>query len=227
MGFFIKDKIKKFIVYQAINVIVLSGIIYIVKIGGDYFFLYLWLFVLFMSLFLMTFYPNFIAPLFDKYTPLPDGELRTEIEKLAKSIGFPLYKLYVVENSKRSCHSNAYFYGFYKNKRIVLFDTLIKDYIPAKDEKEEKKEDEKKEEKEATAEKSGDQEKKGCDTYEVLAVLAHELGHWKLNHVFKNIFIAEASATLKCVLSIVFLRILKFFNVLLLVSDIQILLIVS
>ena len=57
---------------------------------------------------------EFIAPLFDKYRPLPEGELRTKIEELAASIHFPLYKLFVVEGSKRSSHSNAYFYGFFK-----------------------------------------------------------------------------------------------------------------
>ena len=57
---------------------------------------------------------EFIAPLFDKYQPLPEGDLRTKIEGLAASINFPLYKLFVVEGSKRSSHSNAYFYGFFK-----------------------------------------------------------------------------------------------------------------
>ncbi|CAL1273872.1 unnamed protein product [Larinioides sclopetarius] len=108
----------------------------------------------------MTVYADFIAPLFDKFTPLPEGTLRTRIEELAKSISFPLKKLYVVEGSKRSSHSNAYFYGFYKNKRIVLFDTLIKT---------------------------------GCNNDEILAVLAHELGHWKLNHVLKNLIIAQVN----------------------------------
>ena len=58
---------------------------------------------------------------------MPDGDLRTQIEKLAASIHFPLYKLFVVEGSKRSSHSNAYFYGFFKFKRIVLFDTLLEE----------------------------------------------------------------------------------------------------
>jgi STE24 endopeptidase len=74
-------------------------------------------------------------------------------------------------------HSNAYFYGFFNNKRIVLFDTLLKDYTP-----ENKKNEEPVEEK----------EKKGCSNEEVLAVLAHELGHWQLNHVSKNIIIMQA-----------------------------------
>lgn len=71
-------------------------------------------------------YADFIAPLFDKYTPLPDGELRTAIENLAATLNFPLKKLYLVDGSKRSAHSNAYFYGFHNNKRIVLFDTLLR-----------------------------------------------------------------------------------------------------
>jgi STE24 endopeptidase len=80
-------------------------------------------------MFLMTIYPMVIAPLFDKYTPLKEGELRTRIENLAAKIHFPLTKLYVVEGSKRSAHSNAYLYGFFNNKRIVLYDTLLKGYV--------------------------------------------------------------------------------------------------
>ena len=77
---------------------------------------------------------DYIAPLFDKFTPVPEGELRTAIEMLAKRIDFPLTKLLVVEGSKRSSHSNAYFYGFYKNKKIVLFDTLLsEDVMPKKE----------------------------------------------------------------------------------------------
>ena len=70
--------------------------------------------------------PNVIMPLFNKYEDLEDGKLKDEIVKLAKKIGFPLSKIYVVDASKRSAHSNAYYYGFGNNKRIVLFDTLIK-----------------------------------------------------------------------------------------------------
>ena len=96
-GFFIKDRIKLFIITQVIMLPLISASVYIVKIGGDYFFVYLWLFTMVVTFILLTIYPNCIAPLFDKYTPLPDGELRTCIEELAASIEFPLYKLYVVE----------------------------------------------------------------------------------------------------------------------------------
>ncbi|XP_049787802.1 CAAX prenyl protease 1 homolog [Schistocerca cancellata] len=183
VGFFVKDKLKSFAVSQVIFTPLLAAMVYIVQIGGKYFFLYLWMFSVVTSVFLLTIYPNYIAPLFDKYTPLPDGELKTKIEQLAASIDFPLYKLYVVEGSKRSTHSNAYFYGFFKNKRIVLFDTLLKDYTPENKSAGEDKSEEQ--------EKSPTGEKKGCDNDEVLAVLGHELGHWKLNHILKNFVIAQ------------------------------------
>ncbi|KAF6112392.1 zinc metallopeptidase STE24 [Phyllostomus discolor] len=168
LGFFIKDAIKKFIVTQCILLPVSSLLLYIIKIGGDYFFIYAWLFTLVVSLVLVTIYADYIAPLFDKFTPLPEGKLKEEIEVMAKSIDFPLTKVYVVEGSKRSSHSNAYFYGFFKNKRIVLFDTLLEEYsVLNKDIQE-----------------------------EVLAVLGHELGHWKLGHTVKNIIISQMNSFL-------------------------------
>ncbi|XP_023328408.1 CAAX prenyl protease 1 homolog isoform X2 [Eurytemora carolleeae] len=180
-GFYVKDQIKKFFVSQFIQAPILAGIIKIVYWGGDHFYLYLWSFSMFMLLFLMTVYPDYIAPLFDKYTPMPEGELRTGIEQLAASVEFPLYKLYVVEGSKRSSHSNAYFYGFYKFKRIVLFDTLLELQERNKLRTEETKEQEE-------DQKSA---KMGCNNSEILAVLGHELGHWKLNHVLKNLVIGQ------------------------------------
>ncbi|VEN52480.1 unnamed protein product [Callosobruchus maculatus] len=156
-GFFIWDKIKEFIVSQIIMMIISSIVIIVIKNGGPYFFVWLWAIVCVISLILLTIYPSVIAPLFDKYTPLPEGELRTQIEKLASELKFPLTELYVVEGSKRSKHSNAYIYGFFK-KRIVIFDTLL-----AKD------------------------DGTGCKNDEILAILSHELGHWSYNHITKNI----------------------------------------
>uniref|UniRef100_A0A8C6GTW3 CAAX prenyl protease n=1 Tax=Mus spicilegus TaxID=10103 RepID=A0A8C6GTW3_MUSSI len=148
---------------------------------------------------LVTIYADYIAPLFDKFTPLPEGKLKQEIEVMAKSIDFPLTKVYVVEGSKRSSHSNAYFYGFFKNKRIVLFDTLLEEYsVPNKDNQEESG-------MEARNEGEGDSEevkakvknkKQGCKNEEVLAVLGHELGHWKLGHTVKNIIISQMNSFL-------------------------------
>ena len=128
----------------------------------------------------MTVYADYIAPLFDTYVPLPAGELRVQIEELAESLSFPLYKLYVVEGSKRSSHSNAYMYGFYKNKRIVLFDSLIEGYKPEGEAKVGQEE-----------EKRLDEVAKGCSNKEIIAILAHELGHWKLNHNVKNLLISQ------------------------------------
>jgi len=183
--FYIKDQIKKFFIGQIIQAPILAGIIKIVYWGGDHFYLYLWLFAMFMLLFLMTVYPDYIAPLFDSYIPMPEGDLRAGIESLAASVEFPLYKLFVVVGSKRSTHSNAYFYGFYKFKRIVLFDTLLE---LAERNKLKTKEDEEKEKDEEVDEKAA---KMGCNNNEILAILGHELGHWKLNHVLKNLLISQ------------------------------------
>merc|ERR1712226_1469562 len=185
-----------FCIGQIITFPLVAVIIKIIQSGGEYFFIYLWLFVVAFTLFMMIVYPEFIAPLFDKYIPLPEGELRTEIEQLAASIDFPLYKLFVVEGSKRSSHSNAYFYGFFNFKRIVLFDTLLE-----KDEREkvkqlileeEKAKGKEPEEEEEKKEEEGGKEVLGCNMQEILAVLGHELGHWKLNHVLENLIISEA-----------------------------------
>jgi len=190
LGFFFKDQIKKFVVGQVIQAPILAGIIKIVLWGGDYFFIYLWFFAVLITLFLMTIYPDFIAPLFDKYTPMPSGELKTQIEELAATVEFPLYKLYVVEGSKRSSHSNAYFYGFFKFKRIVLFDTLLEEEERKKLETDEDKS------KEDDNEEKDEKKKTGCNNEEILAVLGHELGHWKLNHVLQNIVIGQVQILL-------------------------------
>ena len=73
---------------------------------------------------MMHIFPNYIQPLFNKFTELPEGELKTKIYALAERLKFPLKKLFIVDESSRSAHSNAYFFGFGKDKRIVLYDTL-------------------------------------------------------------------------------------------------------
>ncbi|CAN4108983.1 unnamed protein product [Withania somnifera] len=153
---FFRDMIKGIVLTIVIGPPIVAAIIVIVQKGGPYLAIYLWGFMLILSLVMMTIYPVLIAPLFNKFTPLPQGELRLKIENLASSLKFPLKKLFVVDGSTRSSHSNAYMYGFFKNKRIVLYDTLI----------EQCKNDE-----------------------EIVAVIAHELGHWKLNHTMYS-FIA-------------------------------------
>lgn len=85
---------------QIITFPVISGILFIIRAGGDYFTLYAWGFTTAMILVMMTIYPAYIAPLFDKYTSLPDGELRDRIEELAKKLDYPLTKLFVVEGKQ-------------------------------------------------------------------------------------------------------------------------------
>ena len=199
LGFFMKDAIKKFIVTQCILLPVSSLLLYIIKIGGDYFFIYAWLFTLVVSLVLVTIYADYIAPLFDKFTPLPEGKLKQEIEIMAKSIDFPLTKVYVVEGSKRSSHSNAYFYGFFKNKRIVLFDTLLEEYSVLNKDIQEESGMEPRNDGEGDSEEikaKVKNKKQGCKNEEVLAVLGHELGHWKLGHTVKNIVISQVNSFL-------------------------------
>ncbi|URE05661.1 hypothetical protein MUK42_21364 [Musa troglodytarum] len=153
---FFRDMFKGICLSILLGPPIVAAIIFIVQKGGPYLAIYLWAFMFALSLVMMTLYPILIAPLFNKFTPLPDGELREKIEKLAASLKFPLKKLFVVDGSTRSSHSNAYMYGFFNNKRIVLYDTLIQ---------------------QCTNEE------------EVVAVIAHELGHWKLNHTMYS-FIA-------------------------------------
>lgn len=178
-GFFAWDQVKGLIVSNILSVLLSAAVVFIVQWGGELFFIYLWAFAGIISLVLLTLYPVFIAPLFDKYTPLEEGDLRTSIEKLAASLKFPLTKLYVVEGSKRSSHSNAYFYGLWNSKRIVLFDTLLLNKGKTDD-----------------ADLKEEDKGKGCTNEEVLAVLGHELGHWKLGHVTKNIIIMQVNLLL-------------------------------
>lgn len=127
--------------------------------------------------------------MFDRYDPLREGDLRSSIERLAEKINFPLAKIYVVEGSARSAHSNAYFYGFFKAKRIVLYDTLIKGYVLDKKKDAKEKETKETEETEDTTTTTKKPEK-GCDSDEVLAVLCHEFGHWSLSHNLINMCIS-------------------------------------
>ncbi|VDN09161.1 unnamed protein product [Dibothriocephalus latus] len=207
IGFFLKDKLKGFIIRTIIGLPISAVLIWIIKWGGDYFCLYAYIFSLCVSLTLMFIYPEFIAPLFDRYERFPDGPLRTKIEELAASISFPLKKLLVVEGSKRSSHSNAYFYGFGSNKRIVLFDTLIKGFkLPDKNAKEGEATSPAHDAETHTIEtatqgasESGraDCLSRGCeDDEEILAVLSHELGHWKLSHNAKLLVVSQVNLLL-------------------------------
>ena len=105
------------------------------------------------------FYAKLIVPLFNKQTPLDEGSLRSKIETYATKVGFKLDNIFVIDGSKRSTKANAYFSGFGKEKRITLYDTLIKD----------------------------------LEEDEIIAVLAHEVGHYKRKHIVFNLIASIAT----------------------------------
>ncbi|KAK8017471.1 peptidase family M48 [Apiospora rasikravindrae] len=122
---FITDMLKSNMLAFIIAPPVLAGFLSIVQKTGNQFFFYLWLFVAGLQVFMITVYPITILPLFNKLSPLEDGKLKTDVESLAKKLKFPLQELFVIDGSKRSAHSNAYFFGLPWKKHIVIYDTLI------------------------------------------------------------------------------------------------------
>jgi len=122
---FFTDKLKSQALTYAIGSPFLALLLYIIQSMGTNFYLYVWGLMFGFSIFMLTVYPEFIMPMFNKFTPLPDSPLKSKIESLASSINYPLTKLFVIDGSKRSSHSNAFMFGFGSNKRIVLFDTLL------------------------------------------------------------------------------------------------------
>lgn len=124
--FFI-DTIKSLLLTVIIWWILLSIIVWIYSIAWSYFWLYTWIFLTIFSVFMMMFYSSLIVPLFNKQTPLESWELRDAIEAFASKVWFKLDNIFVIDWSKRSSKANAYFSWFWPKKRIVLYDTLIKD----------------------------------------------------------------------------------------------------
>lgn len=157
LSLFFSDKIKGLILSMVIGGPFLALFLKIIEWGGERFYIYVWAFTVVFSLFMMTIVPVFIMPLFNKYDPLPEGDLKTRIYALAEKLKFPLTKLFVMDGSKRSAHSNAFMFGFGKNKRVVLYDTLMQQVT----------------------------------NDELLAILGHELGHWKLKHTLTNLFVTQ------------------------------------
>ncbi len=147
------DKLKGWLMSSIIGGGILSLIIWFYQFAGENFWIYAWVLVAVFSLFMNMFYAKLIVPLFNKQTPLEDGELKSAIEKYAAKVGFTLHNIFVIDGSKRSTKANAYFSGFGSQKRITLFDTLIND----------------------------------LETDEIVAVLAHEVGHYKRKHIIFNL----------------------------------------
>jgi STE24 endopeptidase len=124
---FILDKIKGWFLSALIGGGLLALIILIYQKTQDMFWIIAWLVVVAFSLFMTLFYSELIVPLFNKQSPLEEGDLRNSIEKFADKVGFELSNIFVIDGSKRSTKANAYFTGFGKKKRIVLYDTLTEE----------------------------------------------------------------------------------------------------
>jgi STE24 endopeptidase len=150
----------------------LSGILALFLHAGAAAWLYCWLATTLFTLFVQFIAPTWIMPLFNKFVPLPDGELRQAILSYARSVDFPLKNIFVMDGSRRSAKANAFFTGFGKNKRIALFDTLIEKHaVPG-----------------------------------LVAILAHEIGHYKKRHIIQGLVLGILHAGLLFYLLSVFIR---------------------
>jgi STE24 endopeptidase len=122
---FVADLAKQSLLGLAIGAPVIAAVLWLMGAMGDAWWFWVWLFWAAFNLLLLFVYPTWIAPLFNKFTPLADGEMKSRIEALLARCGFRSSGLFVMDGSKRSSHGNAYFTGFGNNKRIVFFDTLL------------------------------------------------------------------------------------------------------
>lgn len=122
---YIADKVKGIFLSLIIGAIVIGTLLYLILEIGQTFWIYFWVFVSVLMVFINMFYTSLIVPMFNKLNPLEDGELRNAIEAYSKKSGFKLDNIFVIDGSKRSTKSNAYFSGIGKKKKIVLYDTLI------------------------------------------------------------------------------------------------------
>ncbi len=124
-GLFIADLAKQAVLLLVIGTPLIALVLWLMQVSGTYWWLYVWAVWISFSLLMMWAYPSFIAPLFNKFAPLDNAELRSRIESLLSRCGFQSEGIFVMDGSRRSGHGNAYFTGLGRNKRIVFFDTLI------------------------------------------------------------------------------------------------------
>jgi STE24 endopeptidase len=150
---FISDLAKQIVLMVIIGTPLIMAALWLMELSGTWWWLYLWLLWVAFNLVAIWAYPNFIAPLFNKFKPLEDDSVTARVTQLLDRTGFKSRGLFVVDGSRRSAHSNAYFTGLGRSKRVVFFDTLL-DTLNAD---------------------------------EIVAVLAHELGHFKRKHIVKRI----------------------------------------
>ncbi len=149
----LSDQVKSLFLALVLGGPLAGVLLLLIERAGEMWWLPAWVFVTLFQLLIAYIAPVVIFPLFNKFEPLQDEALRDDIFALARKAGFPLGGVFQVNASLRSTHSNAYFAGFGKNRRIALFDTLLEQLHP----------------------------------HQILAVLAHEIGHWKKRHVLKGL----------------------------------------
>ena len=150
---YIIDKLKSWLLTILFGGGILSFIIFQFESIGQNFWIVAWIFISVLTLLINGLFAQIIVPLFNKQTKLDDGELKSEIEKYSKKVGFNLSNIFVIDGSKRSTKANAYFSGFGKQKRVTLYDTLINKLTKN----------------------------------QIVAVIAHEIGHYKKNHIIFNL----------------------------------------
>ena len=156
----ITDLLKSFVISSILGCIVILAALAIVQASPEWWWLWVWLFFLCFGIFMMFISPYVIEPLFFKVEPIKAEGLEEKIRQLMERAGLKVSRVFQMDASRRSRHSNAYFTGIGKVKRIVLFDTLIEQMTHD----------------------------------EILAVLAHEAGHWKKRHVLKRLVLSEVAA---------------------------------
>jgi len=154
-GLFVTDMLKGLVLSLVIGVPFIALVLWLMASAGEFWWVSVWAVWIGFSLLMIWVYPTFIAPLFNKFQPLDNEELKQRIEALLQGNGFTSQGIFVMDGSKRSGHGNAYFTGFGSNKRIVFFDTLLE----------------------------------ALNADEVIAVLAHEVGHFKRKHLQKRIIL--------------------------------------
>lgn len=152
-------------------------IVVLLELGGDFAVIWLWLCIAFLTFMVMVLYPICLLPAVETFEPLPKGLLKEKLEVLADELNFPLQQISLVRGSKRTAHSNAYFVGICKTKRVIIYDTLL-----------------------------SRPDKGGCTTDEIIGIVCHELGHWKYNHTLKFAIFLQVELLLKFTLFSLFIR---------------------
>ena len=157
LGLWLKDFIKSLILNTLLLGFLLYVLLWFIGILPDFWWLAGWVFMLLFSIFLLYISPYVIEPLFNKFKPMEDISLEGKIKETLARVGLKINRVFTMDASKRSSHSNAYFTGIGHVKRIVLFDTLLANH--------------------------GDDE--------IIAILAHEAGHWKKKHILKMLVLSQ------------------------------------